>query len=233
MDRKIVLGIDTSARTCTCALVSDRTLASYQLTDGPTHSQSLLPAIKNLFCEANVSFSDLSAIAVSVGPGSFTGLRIGLSTVKGLAFPDNIPCVAVSTLEALATNALEFEGYTVVPVMDARRGEYYNALFRVEKKSLLRVTPDRAIKGTDLALELSSCKKILVLGDGAEKFIRENDFAESVLAPVELRFQNGESVAKIGKKTLEKNITLSCTELAPVYLRLPQAEREWLEKNKT
>ncbi len=233
MDQKLVLGIDTSAKTCTAAVYSDRVLSSFQLTNGPTHSQSLLPAIKDVLSQAKASIRDLSAIAVSVGPGSFTGLRIGIAAVKGLAIADGLPCAAVSTLEALAVNADRFENALICPVMDARRGEYYNALFSIKSGILTRICEDRAIPGKMIAEQIQRFENVLVLGDGAEKFVLENQLPQNLLAPDEIRFQSGESVAKIGAKMLRENQLLFCHELAPRYLRLPQAEREWLEKNKT
>ncbi len=227
-----VLGIDTSAVTCSVALYSDRLLSQFTLTNGPTHSQTLLPAVASVLKEANLSVSDLSAIAVSVGPGSFTGLRIGISTVKGLAFADDIPCVPVSTLEALAVNARQWEGCLVCPLMDARRGEFYNALFRIENGIPVRLTPDRALPGETVLEEIKGEASLLLLGDGAEKFVAMFPEFAPALASEDIRFQCGESVAILGQKGANHRTVISCHQLSPAYLRLPQAEREWLEKNK-
>ncbi len=227
-----VLGIDTSAVTCSVALYSDRLLSSFNLTNGPTHSQTLLPAIMDVLKEAKLSVSDLSAIAISAGPGSFTGLRIGISTVKGLAFADQIPCVPVSTLEALAVNARHLEGSLVCPLMDARRGEFYNALFRMEQGVPIRLTPDRALPGETILEQIKGEENLLLLGDGAEKFVSMFPELESYLASEDIRFQNGESVAILGQREANNQNVISCHQLSPAYLRLPQAEREWLEKNK-
>ncbi|MBQ3865555.1 MAG: tRNA (adenosine(37)-N6)-threonylcarbamoyltransferase complex dimerization subunit type 1 TsaB, partial [Clostridia bacterium] len=136
-----ILGIDTSAGTCGAALMKDgKTLASFARRDGLVHSETLLPGILLLLDGAGIGVSDLDAVAVSVGPGSFTGLRIGVSTVKGLSYPGDIPCVPVSTLEALAENASSLEGKTVCALMDARRGEFYNAIFTVQGGVPRRIT---------------------------------------------------------------------------------------------
>ena len=227
-----VLGIDTSAIVCSVALVSDKTLASGTVSDGLTHSETLLPLIKEVLRQGNTPLSELSGVAVSHGPGSFTGLRIGISAVKGLTVSQRIPCIGVSTLEALAMNGVSYEGFVICPVMDARRGEFYNALFRVDGKKLVRLCEDRAISGNDLASELSSFENVLILGDGAEKFIQQNSTFANRIAPEEIRYQSGESVARLGLASLNNGEFLNCKELSPRYLRLPQAEREWNERNK-
>lgn len=227
-----VLGIDTSAVVCSVALISDRdTLAFKTVSEGLTHSETLLPLIREILNECNTSVSGLDAIAISNGPGSFTGLRIGISAVKGLAVSDRIPCIGVSTLEALAMNAIEYEATLICPVMDARRGEFYNGLFQVKDHCLIRLCEDRAVHGEKIAEELSNYEKVLILGDGAEKFVSQYpEFAECI-APFELRYQSGNSVARLGVNLLESGASVSCKELSPKYLRLPQAEREWNEKN--
>ncbi len=227
----ICLGIDTSAKTCSAALYSDTLLAEKTIKDGPTHSYTLLPAVKEILEIAKLSLSQIGLIAVAAGPGSFTGLRIGISTAKGLSFADQIPCAAVSTLEGLAMNAFESEGALVCPVMDARRGEFYNALFRIENSVPVRITPDRAIAGIDLAKELEGEANLVVLGDGAEKFLEQNPIFSPHLSPESIRYQSALSVAKVGLGMAAMGQTIACEQLSPTYLRLPQAQREWLEKN--
>ena len=227
-----VLGIDTSAVTCAVALYSDRLLSAFSLTNGPTHSQTLLPAIQSVLREGETAVSQLDAIAISVGPGSFTGLRIGISTVKGLAFSDQIPCVPVSTLEALAVNARSLEGVMVCSLMDARRGEFYNSLFRIENGFPVRLTSDRALPGEEIVKEIQGESSLLLLGDGAEKFCSMFSDFSPYLATEDMRYQSGESVAILGQKDAMQKKMISCHQLSPAYLRLPQAEREWLEKNK-
>ncbi len=223
-----ILGIDTSAIVCSVALISDSNcVSSRTVSDGLTHSETLLPLVKEVLGEGDLSLASLDAIAISHGPGSFTGLRIGISTVKGLAVSKSIPCIGVSTLEALAMNALDFEGSVVCPVMDARRGEFYNALFRVVEHKLVRICEDRAIFGLHIVEELSAYDSVLIVGDGAEKFVQQNPQFEASLADSSIRFQSGESVARLGLSVFEQvKSSYSCTDLSPRYLRLPQAERE-------
>lgn len=228
-----LLGIDTSAIVCSAALISeDSVLSSHTLSDGLTHSETLLPLIKTVLEEGKTLVSELDGIAISHGPGSFTGLRIGISTVKGLAITDRIPCIPVSTLEALAMNAVDQEGAVVCAVMDARRGEFYNSIFRVQDRKLIRLSDDRAIHGSKIAEELSDLDHMIILGDGAEKFVAQNPSFSDRLASVDLRYQSGKSVAELGLRMLLSGQTFTCEELSPRYLRLPQAEREWKEKNK-
>lgn len=227
-----VLGIDTSAVVCSVAVVSDHeTLASKTVSEGLTHSETLLPSIKEILRESDTSISSLDGIAVSHGPGSFTGLRIGISAVKGLAISHSIPCIGVSTLEALAMNALDFEGMVICPVMDARRGEFYNGLFRIQDRSLIRLCEDRAVHGEKIAEELAMYESVLILGDGAEKFTQQNPQFAECLAPLDWRYQSGDSVARLGLCLIKSGFSKFCKELSPKYLRLPQAEREWNEKN--
>lgn len=228
-----VLGIDTSAIVCSVALVSqEKTLASRTVSDGLTHSETLLPLIKQVLDLGSVSVEELDGIAITLGPGSFTGLRIGISTVKGLTVSKSVPCIGISTLEALAMNGIEFEDTVICPVMDARRGEFYNALFRVEGHKLVRICGDRAIPGDAIAQELSAYDRVLIVGDGAVKFVQMHPAFSDSLACEEIRYQSGESVAVLGRSALADGKCISPAELAPIYLRLPQAEREWKEKNK-
>ncbi len=228
----IVLGIDTSAKTCSVAVLRDGICLFSQLFDGGlTHSQTLLPLIKNALHKSGVTVSQLDLISITSGPGSFTGLRIGISTVKGLAFADRIPCIGVSTLEACAENAVPYEEYTVCTLMDARRGEFYNAFFQIKNGSIVRLTEDRAISGAAITEELKEHSKIILLGDGAEKFSAMfPEFAE-FLSPGDIRYQCGYGAALLGVKNYEAGLSTTVEKLSPVYLRLPQAEREWQAKN--
>jgi len=228
-----VLGIDTSAKTCSTALLQDGAIiSSHFLGEGLTHSQTLLPMIKKTLEESDCSVTDLDLISITSGPGSFTGLRIGISSVKGLAFSHQIPCVGVSTLEAAAENCVEYEGYVASVLMDARRGEFYNALFRIENGSPCRLTEDRAICGEAIANELKNFEKIILLGDGAGKFASDFPELENALSPESIRYQCGVGAAIQGIKKNALGFATSAALLAPVYLRLPQAEREWQAKNK-
>jgi tRNA threonylcarbamoyladenosine biosynthesis protein TsaB len=168
-----------------------------------------------------------------VGPGSFTGVRIGVSLVKGLAFGKNIPCVPVSTIEALCENLRGLSGI-IVPVMDARRNQVYSATFLSEGGEITRLTEDRAISLSELSEELKkySDKNIYLVGDGYDVARRALcGMGISVLeTPYELRNENAASVGRVGVRKYEAGEWVKETEISPVYLRLPQAERERLER---
>ena len=231
----IVLGIDTTSPYCSVSLVKDGTeLAGEIVNNGNTHSEILLPLINKCLKSAGVALGEVDMFALSACPGSFTGVRIGASTVKGLAFASGKPCVGVSTLEALAYNLKGKEGY-ICPVMDARRNQFYNALFRWENDVLVRLCPDRLISAADLGSELSSLEgDVYFVGDGyvlAKKTVKcENikDTEESVIP------QNGMSVAVVGEKIYKDasdKDAFNDLVLKPGYLRASQAEREKNEKN--
>ena len=205
---------------------------SYQ-NSGLTHSTTLMPMAQDLLRNCGKKLSDVDCLAVAIGPGSFTGLRIGISTVKGLAWGGNIPCVGVSTLEAMAWNLAHMEGATICCAMDARRKQVYNALFRVQEGNLVRLCPDRAISLEDLATERGEETHILV-GDGA--LLCYNDAKQRggnvILAPEHLRYQSGWGVARAALELCRRGEMTSGAELEANYLRLSQAERERMEKEK-
>ena len=185
-----------------------------------------------MLAHCGVPLRDVDAVAVSRGPGSFTGIRIGVSTVKGLCWGADKPAIGVSTLEAMAWNAADApEGTLVCCAMDARRNQIYNALFRFENGRPLRLTEDRAIGLDALAEELlASEKEVFVLGDGASlcyNHLLENNVPVS-LAPEAIRLQNAWGVCRAAEG-VEPG---SAAELLPRYLRLSQAERERLERLK-
>lgn len=230
-----ILALDSTAGTATVALCRDSTpLCLYSSDTGLNHSETLLPMIESVLNSSHMNIDDIDMFAISVGPGSFTGVRIGVSLLKGLAFGKNKPCVPVSTLEALAQNILSFDGI-ICPVMDARRAQVYNALFESDGKSIKRLTADRAIALSDLEKELAGYKKpIYFAGDGCT--LAKNSIANEHIkdTPVLLINQNAYSVAQCALKIYEEtpDNDYSDRTLSPVYLRLPQAERERLEKQK-
>lgn len=232
----IVLGIDTTSPYCAVALVKDGVqLAGGVLEGGYTHSETLLPLIASCFEKASIKVSDVDLFALSSCPGSFTGVRIGASTVKGLAFASSIPCVGVSTLEALAYNLKDREGY-VVPVMDARRNQFYNAVFYASRGEIKRITEDRLISAEELSKELDIYQgDIYFVGDGyslANSKIKKESIKQT---PAEAIPQNGYSVAMLGEKVYneaEDKSVFTDLALKPGYLRASQAEREKNEKTK-
>lgn len=226
-----ILALDSSAVVGTVALCEDsRLIALYTLNTGNTHSQTLLPMIESVLRSAEWEIDDVDLFAVSNGPGSFTGVRIGISTVKGLAFGKNIPCAGVSTLHALAYNLRECEGI-ICPVMNARRSQVYNALFSCKDGVLTRLCPDRALSIAELDAELCALDQpIYLVGDGYD--ITAQGFEQTQPVPVlpERRYQNAYSVALCGLEAYRAGQATDDASLSPVYLRPSQAERERNER---
>ena len=226
-----ILALDSTAVVGTVALCEDeRLVAHYTLNTGNTHSQTLLPMIESALRAAEWTMDDVELIAVSNGPGSFTGVRIGVATVKGLAFGKNIPCAGVSTLEALAYN-LRYMNGIICPVMNARRAQVYNALFSCENGVMTRLCPDRAISIAELDEELSTMNQpVYLVGDGYD--ITLEGFKKTSISPIpeELRCQSGYSVAMCGLAAYKNGLATDDTTLAVVYLRPSQAERERNER---
>lgn len=218
----MILGIDSSAITAGCALYDGTKIVAEQfLNTRHTHSETLLPMVENMLNDAEVKLSDIDRIAVTNGPGSFTGLRISVSCVKGMAMGAGIPVVPVSTLEAIAYNFIGVDGI-VCACMDARLNQVYNALFRSENGVITRLCNDRAIKLNELSKELNKTDgRVIFAGDGA---VLAYEFTEKKyeLAPLVLRYQRGSGVCLAAwKKT-----AIDPAALMPSYLRLSQAERE-------
>ena len=225
----LTLAFASAAKSASVALVRDGALvASYTQCSGLTHSRTLLPMGEDMLKNAELSLNDVDLIAVAHGPGSFTGVRIGVSMVKGLAWAGDKPCVGVSTLEAMAWHGLAAGGL-ICPVMDARRSQVYNALFRMEDGRPVRLTEDRPIALTELAEELRAYKeRVFLVGDGAELSFRTLSALglPCDLAPENLRMQSAWGVAMAA---MDKEPG-SADSLLPVYLRLSQAERERQER---
>lgn len=216
----MLLSMDSSAVTASVALTDgDEIIKSEFVNSGLTHSETLLPMITRVM--DGRKYSELDGIAITAGPGSFTGVRIGVATVKGLAFNDDIPCYSVSTLEAIAYNFLD-KNAVVCAVMDARRMQFYNALFRVQNGKVERLCDDRAISIEDLRNELKQYDKVIIAGDGAKLCFQNIELENCTLADEDRIYQNAVGVAKAAKN---KN-AISPKALMPVYLRQSQAERE-------
>ena len=224
-----ILALETSAKSASCAVVEDGAVLahSFQCT-GLTHSRTLLPMVDAMLQNAELPLSSVDAFAVSAGPGSFTGLRIGVSALKGLAWAEDKPCVGVSTLLAMAQN-LSHADALLVCAMDARRAQVYHALFEAKDGALTRLTEDRAIGLHELCAELSGdARRKLVLGDGAalaHGCLTEHGVA-CTLAPAALRYQNAVGVALAAGDALARGEGVSAQELSISYLRVSQAERE-------
>lgn len=225
----LTLAFESSARAASVALCRDGALISqYSQCSALTHSRTLLPMAEDMLKNAELSLQDVELIAVAHGPGSFTGIRIGVSTVKGLAWAAEKPCVGVSTLEAMAWHGLSAGGI-ICPVMDARRSQVYNALFEIQDGRPIRLCEDRPIALAELKAEVEKFSApVFLVGDGApltEAFFRENGLAFR-LAPENLMWQSAWGVAMAAADKTPGD----ADSLLPVYLRLSQAERERQER---
>ena len=230
-----ILSIETSANVASTAVTEDSTLiAEYTVNNKKTHSETLMPMIDTVLKNAQLDIGDIDLIAVSQGPGSFTGLRIGLSTAKGIAHAANIPLVGISTLKSIAYN-MPYSEYIIAPVMDARRAQGYNALYEWKEGELVQIKAPRAISLEELLSELGSMdKKAVFAGDGV--FVHRDTIIKglgdrAVFAPSSALIQKASALADIAKKEFENGNAKNCYELTPVYLRKSQAEREFDERN--
>lgn len=222
----LTLGLDTTAGTASAAILSDdRLLCEYTMNSGNTHSTTLLPMIENMLALLGKKTSDIDLYACAVGPGSFTGVRIGTATVKGLAYPYDTPCVPVSALEALAYNLIGYPGI-LCPVMNARRQQVYMGLFSSDGVRLQRFREDCAMAVEDLASLLQEMDgPVYFTGDGYELAAHLTDR----ITPERLRYQSGASVALCGYQiytNAEDKTIYTAEALLPTYLRKPQAQRE-------
>ena len=229
-----ILALESSAKAASCAVLSDgELLASAWQATGLTHSRTHLPLVEDMLNNSELSVQEIDAVAVAAGPGSFTGLRIGIAAVKGLAWAAEKPCIPVSTLEAMAWPLAHLEG-NIICAMDARRQQIYNAVFLAEGGELTRLREDRAVSLEEAAADVGEMDgPMTIVGDGAGlcfDFLTARG-VECRLAPVHLRQQSAVGVAMAAWRRRGEN--LSAQELTPVYLRLSQAERERLAKGES
>ncbi len=228
-----ILAFETSAIAASVALLDgDKLVGEYYQNCGQTHSRTLMKMAQDLLENCSVSISDLDAIACASGPGSFTGVRIGVAAAKGMAWGVQKPCVGVSTLEAMAYQAASFDGI-VCCTMDARRNQVYCALFESNDGILTRLNEDSAISIEDLAQELKKYEKAkIMVGDGAALCYNSigKTMPECICAPEHLRMQRAGGVALAAKIRLLSGTDMDGAALVPNYLRLSQAERERLQK---
>lgn len=228
-----ILSIDSSATCASVALYdtdAQKSIGEFFINTRLTHSQTLLPMLDALMSATKTEFLDIDYFAVNTGPGSFTGIRIGVSAVKGIAMALNKPCVGVSTLESMAYNCIDCEDVIVCACMDARRNQVYNALFEVKNGAVNRLCVDRAISTDELLEELRIMNRnVILIGDGAHLIDCSSD-SNICLAYDNRRYQKASSVCLCAKGYIENNNILSASTLMPTYLRPSQAERERLEK---
>lgn len=229
-----ILALESSAKAASCAVLeNNRILATAWQATGLTHSRTLLPMVEDMLKNSELSVQDMDAVAAAAGPGSFTGLRIGVSAAKGLAWAAEKPCVPVSTLEAMAWPLAHWEG-TIVCAMDARRQQIYNAVFLAEGGELTRLREDRAVSLEEAAADLADMDDgpMYIVGDGAElcfHYLQLQGVA-CQLAPAHLRLQSAVGVGMAAARRWPDG-AVSAQELTPVYLRLSQAERERLARD--
>ena len=229
----LVFGIDTCCMAATAAIMSEKIMvAQTVINQNKTHSQIMMPQIEQMLRAAEVDPMEIDAFAAAVGPGSFTGVRIGVATVKAMAQAAKKPCVAVSTLEALAYSSKHFDGI-ISPVLDARRNQVYNSLFQ-GGSSLERLCEDRALALDELLDELLKLdKKVLFMGDATLVFEDQIKAAlgdMAFFAPKVTNLNLAGAVAEIGLEKMKMGQVVEYRELVPEYIRLSQAEREKLEQ---
>ena len=230
-----ILAVDSACATAAVCVADDnRLVAEYTLQSGNTHSETLLPMIEAVIRHAGITADDIDLFAAVTGPGSFTGVRIGVSTVKGLAFGRGKPCVGVSTLESLARNLEICEGI-ICPVMNARRNQVYTAIFRSDGKKVIRLTDDSAISVEELLVRLAEYRneKIYFCGDGYTLVKSQEDGKiKSEETPERLRHNSAFSAALAALDKYTSGEFTTDANLGVTYLRPSQAERERNEKLK-
>lgn len=229
-----VLAIDSSGMAASAAVANDNNvIAEFTINNRQTHSQTLLPMVDNVVQMSEIPLTEIDAIAVASGPGSFTGLRIGSATAKGLGFALNKPVVPVPSLDALAYKAACFNGI-ICPLMDARRNQVYTAAYHIKEGRLVNIIEQKATGIMDILPELRAYgREVLFLGDGADVYkdiiIKEADMKFS-FAPAHISKQSAASVAMLGIIYYSEGRYESAAEHRPFYLRKPQAEREREER---
>lgn len=233
----MILAFDSSGLVASVAIVQDDNLiAEYTTNYKKTHSQTLLPMLDEVVRMTETDKKSFDLLAVAAGPGSFTGLRIGSATVKGLALAWDIPVVAVPTLEALAYNAWGSRRI-ICPIMDARRRQVYTGLYRFDKDDKMEVLMDQVPMDIDELIEVLGDRgeEVLFVGDGIDVYadtIRQKMTVPFSFAPAHMNKQRAGSVAVAAKKRYEEGIYTSGDDFAPEYLRQSQAERERAERQK-
>jgi tRNA threonylcarbamoyladenosine biosynthesis protein TsaB len=228
-----ILGIDTSTRCGSVGLIHDQEVISeYHLNIPLTHSGRLLSAIDHLLKESGCPMEELDGWAISLGPGSFTGLRIGVSTVKGLAYATRKPVAGVSSLDVLASQ-ISPTPYLICPILDARKGEVYTALYRYDKANFLNRRSDyQAMRPEDLVKKIK--EKVIFVGDGIKTYgdyLKHSLFSFALFPNPFLHLPHGSAVARLGSELLHKGVFLDVEAFTPIYIRPSEAEIQWQEKH--
>ena len=230
-----ILAIESSAKAASVAVVGGDVLESYAYQNtGLTHSRTLMPMVRDALRNADMTLDDVDLIAAAIGPGSFTGIRIGVAAAKGIAWAAQKPGIGVSTLEAMARSLAHVRA-VICCVMDARRGEYYNALFESDGIEPKRLCEDRAVPLDVIADNLARFDTgVILVGDGASSAYTHlvQVCPNIALAPPHLLHQSAYGVAMAAKAVYADRRPADLSALNPVYIRMPQAERERLEREK-
>lgn len=229
----IVLAVDSSSNSATVALVrDDKLIGEISLNDKKQHSILLMPMIDNLLKYNDLTIDNIDGFVVSKGPGSFTGLRIGMATIKGLSMGSGKPAISVSNLDGLANNVKYFDGI-ICPIMDALRGNVYSSLYKSTDDKLQNLTDYMVISIEELIEKLLAMDdKVIFIGDGTEKYadVLKAKLPRCVIAPNHLNFARASSLGEIGIELLKNGVQDDLNTSSPFYLRKPQAERELEEK---
>jgi len=228
-----ILGIETSTKTGSVAVVSENSVvAQYSLNIEVTHSERLMSTVDRVLKDAGLAVAQLDGFAVALGPGSFTGLRIGISTIKGMALATGKPAAAVPTLQALAWN-LPYAAHPVCPLLDARKNEVYAALYRFDGAELVQTLPESAIAISDLASKISGT--VIFTGEAAHIYragIEKQFNGRALFAPLSSSLAAAATVAALGLDMIKSGKQADIDDLAPLYIRRPEAEVAW-EKRQT
>lgn len=225
----LTLAIDTTGATVSAALLEDQAiLAETFVNTGANHSLQLMPAIKHIYDLAGVSLAMTELFACTLGPGSFTGVRIGVSTIKGLAMATDRPVVGLSTLEALAANMGAFSG-TICPILDAQRGQIYAAAYELDGNFIPQLRHEGRLAAPESFMSLFDREeKVLFLGSGAVKYadLINNTLSEAIIAPVQFSHVRASVVGCLGLRKFHEGQMLDVMTFTPLYLRLSEAERK-------
>lgn len=234
----LILSLDSTAQTASAALSEDeRFLGGVCLNIGNKHSTTLLPAAAFLLEQAGKSVADVDLFALAAGPGSFTGVRIGAGTVKGLALGRNVPCIGVSSLEMMAEGFSIADGI-VCPMINARRDRYFTAYFLADNGRITRLTDDDTLSGEEIEKYLSEqSRPVYLTGDGADVFLESHGGVSPMPVPEMLKYPFAYYAGILAKRIYDgtdddERAAFTAENLRPVYLRQPQAERELQEKQK-
>lgn len=225
-----ILAIDTSSKNSSVAICdNENILSEFNINNSITHSQTIMPMLSSALELAKIKLQNIDIFAVSSGPGSFTGIRIGMSAIKGLALGLNKPCVSISSLESLAYNFLFYNGM-ICSVIDAKCENVYSSIFKINNQNVIRLSEDRLISINDLCNNLLTYNKdIMIVGDATNILCSSNISNSFIPSPINLRLQKATSIAKIALEKYNNNQMTNSENLIPLYLNKPQAEKNLIK----